>query len=435
MKIKIALVLFASILIGMIGCKVVDKDSNDGPAKVEIKHTEDGIYRLYVNDEVFYVNGAGLEFGDIAALGRHGANSFRTWRTENGQEDAVAVLDKAHENGLMVLMGLEVGRERHGFDYGDTLKVKKQFDYLKGEVLRLKDHPALLGWAIGNELNLFATDWRVYDAVNELSKMIHELDTNHVTTTTTAGIGETEVREIKKRCPDIDFLSIQMYGDIVNLQTRISDAGWDGPYMVTEWGATGHWEVPCTPWNACIEQTSQEKADAFLERYKVAIKADRKRCLGSYVFLWGQKQERTPTWYGMFLESGEETETVDVMHYIWNGKWPENRCPTIDSLRLNGKTSYDSISVKKGDKLNVFVDARDYDRDLLTYRWEIMPESTDLGDGGDFENRPESLLKITAGPKESFDVPENPGAYRIFVYVLDNNNHAATANIPFLVKD
>jgi len=43
------------------------------------------------------------------------------------------------------------------------------------------------------------------------------------------------------------------------------------------------------------------------------------------VFSLGQKQERTPTWYGMFLSSGEATETVDVMEYIWTGRWPEIR--------------------------------------------------------------------------------------------------------------
>ncbi len=94
---------------------------------------------------------------------------------------------------------------------------------LKGEVERLKDHPALLGWAIGNELNLEADNLKVYDAVNDLSQMIHEIDPNHPTTTTMAGIGKREVDYIKEHCTDIDFLSIQMYGDIVNLQERISD--------------------------------------------------------------------------------------------------------------------------------------------------------------------------------------------------------------------
>ncbi len=427
-------VLIILFVTGMYSCKPSKTNVDMKPVKVELKQT-DGRYLLHVNGEPFFVKGAGCEFGNIEALGKHGANSFRTWRTENDRQDAKDVLDRAYKSGLLVLMGLEVGKERHGFSYDDTTWVKKQFEYLKGEVMRLKDHPALLGWAIGNELNLRTTDWKVYDAVNDISKMIHEVDPNHVTTTTTAGIGKVEVDEIKKRCTDIDFLSIQMYGDIVNLRKRIEDAGWDGPYMVTEWGATGHWEVPSTPWNAPIEQTSMEKAEAFQHRYEVAIMADKKKCLGSYVFLWGQKQERTPTWYGMFLESGEETETVDAMHYIWNGKWPENRCPVLGSLRINGHNAYDTIIFNKGEKMNAAATAHDFDGDTLVYQWEIIREAIELSDGGDHEKRPETIVKYTGNAEETLAIPLVPGAYRIFVYVLDGHNHAATANIPFMIKE
>lgn len=433
MRILRAVIIFF-VAITLVSCKTKSTKSEMKPVKVELKQ-ENGKYLLYVNQEPFFVKGAGCEFGNIEALGKHGANSFRTWRTQNGKQDATEILDRAQKSGLLVLMGLEVGRERHGFSYDDTVWVKKQFDYLKSEVVRLKDHPALLGWAIGNELNLRTTDWKIYDAVNDISKMIHEVDPNHVTTTTTAGIGKVEADEIKKRCPDIDFLSIQMYGDIVNLQQRIADAGWEGPYMVTEWGATGHWEVPLTSWNAPIEQTSQEKAKAFKDRYETAILTDKVNCLGSYVFLWGQKQERTPTWYGMFLESGEETETVDAMHHIWNDSWPENRCPTIDSVRLNDKTAYDNIVLSKNDKLNVAVTVRDYDGDSLEFKWEIIQEATELSDGGDFEKRPETITEITGKSAEVFDAPDKPGAYRVFVYVLDGNNNAATANIPFYIEE
>jgi len=404
------------------------------PSKVELKKNEHGQNRLFVNGEEFYVKGAGLEFGDIDLLGSSGANSFRTWRTENKQEDALEILDKAHENNLMVLMGLEVGRERHGFDYNDSIKIREQFEYLKGEVERLKNHPALLAWAIGNELNLGAQNLKVYDAVNEISKMIHKIDPNHPTTTTMAGIGKREIDYIKVNCTDIDFISIQMYGDIVNLQKRIADAGWTGPYMVTEWGATGHWEVAKTPWDAAIEPNSNEKAKSFIERYNSAIEPDKINCLGSYVFLWGQKQERTPTWYGMFLENGNKTETVDAMYYLWNKKWPENRCPSIDSFRLNNKTAFDNIKLKQGEVFNAQVFIQEYENDPVSFKWEIMPESTDLGYGGDYESRPETLITIESGEIVSLRAPGKIGAYRLFVYVTDNSENSATANIPFYVQ-
>jgi hypothetical protein len=430
---KISGILLGCILLLTLlnlGCKRAE----NVPSKVTIKK-EGSVYIMEVNGKPFYAKGAGIEFGNIEALKKHGGNCFRTWRTQNSKEDAVAVLDSAQKLGLMVLMGLEVGHERHGFDYDDTVWVRQQYNYLKGEVERLKNHPALLGWAIGNELNLNSEKLKAFDAVNDISKMIHQIDPNHPTTTTLAGIGKREVDYIRQHCSDIDFISVQFYGDIINLQQRIKDSGWDGPYMVTEWGATGHWEVAKTDWGASIENTSTEKARDFVNRYEKAIKPDSARCLGSFVFLWGQKQEKTPTWYGMFLESGEETETVDAMHYVWNNKWPENRCPYIHAFTLNKKTAYDNIKVKRNSTLIAEVESGDYDKDTLKYRWEIIPESTDLGVGGDFESRPESLLTARGGPSIQLIANQMPGAYRLYVYIFDGKEHAATANIPFYIED
>lgn len=434
------LILILSIFV-VIGCttnkpKELSLDSKDKPAKVELK-LNNGKFQLFVNNEPFYIKGAGLEFGKIATVSAHHGNSFRTWRTENGKQTGKEVLDEAQKYGLMVTMGIEVARERHGFDYNNEIAVKEQLERIKKEVIALKDHPALMIWAIGNELNLRATNPKVWDAVNDISKMIHELDPNHLTTTTLAGISQQEIDNIKERCSDLDLLSIQMYGKINELPQMIKDFGWDGPYMVTEWGATGHWEVPKTSWGAPIEENSTVKAANYLKRFQVAIEADSLKCVGSYVFLWGQKQERTPTWYGTFLENGNETESVDVMHYLWSGKWPENRAPQIESYTLNGKTAYESVVLKPNQEVTALFKVKDLENDTINFIWEILPESTDLQDGGDFEKRPEAIeIKIiTSNNGElKFKAPEVKGAYRLFGYAEDGHSHAATANIPFLVE-
>lgn len=405
-----------------------------GPVKVELKNDE-GRYQLYVDGNPFWINGAGLEFGDVEALAAHGANSFRTWRTENGQASGQEVLDKAYENGLYVTMGIEVARERHGFDYNDDAAVAEQYARIQEEVLALKDHPALIIWAIGNELNLDATNPKVWNAVNQISEFIHEVDPNHLTTTTLAGIGPELVRDIKERAPDLDLLSVQMYADIVNLPRKIEEAGWEKAYLVTEWGATGHWEVGSTAWGAPIENHSSQKADFYLERYRTAIEPYKDQCVGSYVFLWGQKQERTPTWYGIFLETGEETESVDVMHYIWNGEWPANRTPRIEDYQLAGRVAADNIYLDTGETVPANLTVTDPEGDPLAYRWVVMEETTDLGHGGDKESVPPSLSGLIEGegPEVTFTAPATEGAYRLFVYASDDHNNAAHANIPFFV--
>lgn len=434
--------IFILILCFLFSCKqnvenkkaASQEEQEVGPAKVEMKET-DGRYQLTVNGEAFYIKGAGLEFGNIPALAEHKANSFRTWRTDNGQRSAKEVLDEAHANGLMVTMGIEVGRERHGFDYDNPEMVQKQLEEIKKQVVALKDHPALLIWGIGNELNLHYSNPKVWDAVNEISKMIHEVDPNHLTTTSLAGLAQKEVDFIKERCSDLDILSVQMYGDLPDLPKLIKEFGWEGPYMVTEWGATGHWEVPTTKWGAPIEEHSSVKASNYLKRFQGGIAADSLQCIGSYVFLWGNKQERTPTWYGIFLEDGKETESVDVMHYIWNDEWPENRTPIIEDYKLEGKTAYDNVVLEADKEYEADIKVKDYEKDEISYTWEIMPESTDLKDGGDAEKRPESIEGLIVSEKDGKVVFKTPskGAYRLFVYASDGNNQAATANIPFLV--
>ncbi len=404
---------------------------NNGASKVELKN-ENGNYQLYINNKPFWINGAGLEYGSIEKLAEHGGNSFRTWNTNNGQE----ILDRAQKNGLYVTMGVGITSERHGFDYSDEKAVAKQFERIKSEVLQYKDHPALIIWVVGNELNLNTTNPAVWDAVNQISKYIHEVDPNHLTTTTVAGIDKQLADEIKKRADDIDLLSIQMYADIINLPKRIKDAGWEKAYMVTEWGATGHWEMAKTAWDVPIENNSSIKANLYLERFKKAIEPYKNQCVGSYVFLWGQKQERTPTWYGMFLETGEETESIDVMHYIWKNEWPSNRTPQIDSFLLDGKTAYENVFLEPGKTYQATTFISDLNGDPLNYLWDIKFESTDLGEGGDHESVPESLEGLISGNEQviNLQAPSQPGAYRLFFYAFDGNNHAAHANIPFYVK-
>jgi len=396
-------------------------------------------YQLMVDGNPFYIKGAGLEFGKIASLADNGGNAFRTWRINNGLNTGKEILDKAQECGLMVCMGIEIGKERHGFDYNDTVAVQKQLEEVKQSIMEIKNHPALLMWGIGNELNLRYTNSKVWDAVNDISKMIHEVDGNHPTTTMLAGGKTKMLKEVIDMAPDLDFLSFQYYGSIVNLPGDLKKANYTGAYLVTEWGATGHWEVEKTSWGRPIEENSSVKARSYKRRYQSIIQEDANRCLGSFVFLWGQKQERTPTWYGLFLEDGSPTEVVDVMHYLWNGNWPKNRAPELIDFKLNSQDAFSSIKVSQNQICKAEVNVKDPENKPLKYRWEILREvPVELqSEGGDFEPKQKSVLSFDYGQYDStidFNAPD-AGEYRLFVYIKDNQGKAATANIPFLVRD
>jgi len=403
-----------------------------GPARVEVVK-QGSSFQLLLNGGPYEIRGAGLEFGDIALFAAHGGNTIRNWSTENAQE----VLDTAYANGVMVALGLPVTPERWGFDYSNEASVAQQKALIRREVMKYRHHPALLAWIIGNELNYDYTDSSVYEAVNDIARMIHELDPNHPTTSTVAGLGMNVVEDLKALAPDLDILSFQVYGELFDMPDFLKEADLQRPVWITEWGAIGHWEMPKTQWEAPIEMNSSEKAEVYLDGYRKNIEPFEGTIIGSFAFLWGQKQERTPTWFGMFTEAGEETETVDVMHYLWNGSWPENRSPAVRSFTLDARTAHSSITLSPGRKVTARIRLKDREKDPLQLVWELKPESSAQEVGGDREalikNIPIEILEERKDRIE-FRVPEQKGNYRLFVYAYDGHNHAAHANIPFRVR-
>jgi hypothetical protein len=407
------------------------------PSKVELKKQSQN-YQLSVDGNPFYIKGAGLELGSIKSLADYGGNAFRTWRVDNGEKSGLEILDEAQRYGLMVCMGLDVARERHGFDYSDKQAVAQQLAAIEQDILALKDHPALLMWGIGNELNLRHSNPKVWNAVDDISKMIHRLDPNHPTTTMLAGAEPEVIKLVVARCPDLDLLSFQLYGEIDQLPDYLSQSGFSGAYTVSEWGATGHWESACTDWDRPFEANSSVKAGCYQQRYIDYIAADRRQCLGSFVFLWGQKQERTPTWYGVFLEQGQHTESAQVMGTLWTSRAPEQPVARLLSLDIEGLQAPASIYLTEQKNYAARVTVDYQQPETLSYHWELLKEVDKKleSDGGDFEPRPETVWHQRGDSsldRVEFPAPA-PGEYRLFVLVVDSHGGAATANLPVLVE-
>jgi len=407
------------------------------PSKVQLKKQSQN-YQLSVDGNPFYIKGAGLELGSIKSLADYGGNAFRTWRVDNGEKSGLEILDEAQRYGLMVCMGLDVARERHGFDYSDKQAVAQQLAAIEQDILALKDHPALLMWGIGNELNLRHSNPKVWNAVDDISKMIHRLDPNHPTTTMLAGAEPEVIKLVVARCPDLDLLSFQLYGEIDQLPDHLSQSGFSGAYTVSEWGATGHWESACTDWDRPFEANSSVKAGCYQQRYIDYIAADRRQCLGSFVFLWGQKQERTPTWYGVFLEQGQHTESAQVMGTLWTSQAPEQPVARLLSLDIEGLQAPASIYLTEQKNYAARVTVDYQQPETLSYHWELLKEVDKKleSDGGDFEPRPETVWHQRGDSsldRVEFPAPA-PGEYRLFVLVVDSHGGAATANLPVLVE-
>jgi len=408
-------------------------------SKVELVSKPDGSFTLLLNGEPYIVKGAGgHQYLDLLAAS--GGNSIRTWGIEQLEEvvDGKPLLDRAHESGISVTVGFWVQHERHGFDYSNAASIQHQRSRLRDAVLKYKDHPALLTWGLGNEMEGFGsgeTDVRIWKELNHLAGIIKALDENHPVMTVIAGTQQSKIDGILQYYPNIDILGVNQYSGAPGTGQTLDAMGWKGPYMLTEFGVPGTWEGPATSWGAPIEPDSSTKAAETYTAYKTDRDNNVGRNLGSYVFYWGQKQEATATWYGMFLQSGEKLPRVDAMAYAWSGKWPDNRAPKLVSL----ETPVAFKHVKAGNDFHAEVDSVDREGDELRYLWDIRAESTDRKSGGDAEAAPPSFPDlIVAGQgtrRLSFKAPNRPGGYRLFVTVHDGHGGAVAHNVPFYVEN
>ena len=400
-------------------------------SKVEVTTNALGNFELQRNGIPYYIKGAGAK-DHFDLLVRSGGNSIRVWSTNN-----IAFLDSAHHYGLTVTLGLHVRPERSGMDYNDEYAVKGQIEYLKNEVMKYKDHPALLVWGIGNEVDLKYSNFKVWETIEIIAKFIKEVDPNHPTMTVIAGVDPSKAFHIKKHCPSIDILGLNVYGSIENAGINLRKFNWDKPYIVSEWGVNGPFEAKKTSWEAKIEPPNGVKAEQRMRRYLELIEKDKERCLGSYCFLWGQKQESTATWHGMFLSNGNPTEAVDVMQYCWTGEWPESRAPSIKDISLENIGWRKDHILDSSTQATLNIEYNKYNNNKVIVEYILFPEAFSNKIGGDIQKSPDPIEFEIVKKSETeltFISPNKKGAYRLFAYVKNEIGQSSVANIPFIVQ-
>ncbi|MGV6814299.1 MAG: glycoside hydrolase family 2 TIM barrel-domain containing protein [Phycisphaerales bacterium] len=385
--------------------------------------------RLLLNGKPYTMLGVGGTTS-LQRLASIGGNTIRTW----GAEDIGPLLDKADREGIKVVAGIWLEHKRHGFDYNDPELREEELRKVERQVKSYRDHPALLAWGIGNELELGGDFDQAIRQINDAAALVKKLDPNHPRMAVIAEIGDGKAERIARLCPDIDFIGINSYGGLGSLPRRLQEQGYTGPWAVTEYGVVGHWESGTTPWGAPYEQSSSEKADFLRRNYEQSIAPNlKKQCLGSFAFLWGQKQEKTSTWYGLLLEDGSLTQRVDALEELWTGAQPANHSPRVRGVQL---LDADSARLELGQRVRVRVDADDPDGDPMVVEWMITKESGAQSIGGDHEQSIEAVdtpIKTIDRSTVLITMPKKDGAYRIFVTVRDGHGRAGTANLPVYV--
>jgi hypothetical protein len=367
--------------------------------------------------------------GNRAALEKLAASGAGVVRTYS-EKDAW-VLDEARKLGLEVVFGLEIGLPRHGFRLDDDEALARQEENLRELVLRYRDHPALLAWGIGNEVDMGMDDplpmWR---EVDRLAMVIEELDPAHPIIMSVADGEPERLRMLSTCCEHIDLIGFNLYaGAAFNFAQRIRDAGLTRPLAITELGPLGQWQAGRKPWGAPVELSSREKADFF--RRAIAELERNPQIKGIFPFLWGAKQEQTDTWHGLLLSDGSLTEMTDALAIAW-GRPPAIPAPTILGIGI----AADEFAPRE--IVSVGIDIRHApESGVRSTGWLVRAEATELAHGGDAEPIPPAIgVEVLTADTTSvrFRAPEIPGAYRLFITVRDGHGKAATANLPFRVR-
>ena len=223
---------------------------------------------------------------DFELMEAMGANTVRTYSVSGITTEA---LDAAHEHGLYVIMGYWVNDWQ---DLSDPEVRQNIIDEFVELVENHKDHPAVLMWAFGNEVDMFypqhhpggdLRDW--YSLVQEAAQAAKAVDPNHPIICVNQGIteiGDESLGADDASLPSLDIWGVNEYRGITfgNLFSKYRSKT-NKPMILTEWG--------CDAWDGVNGVEDQEVQAMFVESLWSEIGAHigpAGPCLGGTVFGW-----------------------------------------------------------------------------------------------------------------------------------------------------
>ncbi|MBJ7881749.1 glycoside hydrolase family 2 TIM barrel-domain containing protein [Gelidibacter salicanalis] len=396
---------------------------------------EANVFKLYRNGASFKIRGAtGSNY--LGALADIGGNTIRVYDFDNIE----TLLDEAHQNNLAVIVDIPLSKYTDGDNfYSDQKQINQYRKTIKNLVNTYKNHPALLFWNLGNELDyplvLLKNDF--IDTFNEFIDLIHTIDPNHPVGTSIIP-SKTQTLSIHLHSPQLDFIGYNAFGNLQMIKPLMKKMAYITnllPYYISEYANNGPWEEEMTLWSVPIEQTSSKKAEQYINNYNSYIRTNT-ASMGDLVFFWGQKQEHTHTWFSIFDEEGRKSEVYYSLKSLWGSPENENEWPPqIDYMLIDNWGSKDTLiyNAKEIKTAQIIMDGKIDTTYQL--KWEIFKEGWNYRQKKT-EKRPEEMpLDVIdmEGNSLTFRTPDKEGPYRIFVYVYDLKGNFATTNIPFYV--
>lgn len=424
MRIKIIAIFSVLILLFFMG------SVQSGEVKIK---GERGSWHLEIQGKPFYVKGAGCG----KALGRSGedylklakelgANAVRTWGIDQGTKE---YLDNAHRYGLMVCAGIWLNwideRGYPSYVHDDEYKKQKRKEVLD-YINRLKDHPAILFWNLGNEAIYWTKDSKEKIAIAQflenLIQEIHKIDSQHPVIYACASDFE-ELKIIKEYVTSLDIVGINSYGSIRFSQGKWDYLGFNIPYVLTEFGPYGPWDRPKDTNGTSIEQSDKEKAQLY-KYYLEQIFEFKGYNLGAFAFHLGETTQESMTWWNI-NEGNLKRQSFWVIHSLYTDKGPSSFLPKISKFILNKNKD-----IRPNEFIDVFVEA---EGENLDYSYKVSTASE-----GILQYYVNDWIKTEVkakGNKAKIKAPDKEGIYRVYCFVKDKRGNVTSSNSSISVSE
>ncbi|MER5813221.1 discoidin domain-containing protein [Streptomyces sp. NPDC002033] len=358
---------------------------------------------------------------DVKSLG---ANTIRTWGTDGTSRQ---LFDAAAANGVKVVAGFWLqpgGGPGSGgctnYVTDTTYKNNMLAEFTKW-VQTYRDHPGVLMWNVGNESVLglqncysgteLENQRNAYTTfVNDVAKAIHAIDANHPVTSTDAWVGAWTY--YKRNSPALDLYSVNSYKEVCGIKAAWEQGGYTKPYLVTETGPAGEWEVPNDANGVPLEPGDQAKADGYTNAWN-CVSGHRGVALGATLFHYGTEYDFGGHWFNL-TPAGERRKSYYAVKRAYGGNTAgDNLPPTVQVPAVA-----DASAVPAGKEITVQAPATDPENDQLSY--EVLWGSKYVDGGSGLVSVPSvhlggGTLKVTA--------PAKTGVWKLYVKVKDGRGN------------
>ena len=398
-----------------------------------------GKWELLVDGKPYRIKGATFGFDEDTSnynarfkdLKFLGVNTIRTWATG---KNTMKLLDAAQQNGIKVMLGIWMRHGRPGMEDDDS------FNYLENTqgkeamyqnalkvVETYKNHPAVLTWGIGNEvyLNMATAEEKIaYSQLLErICSAIKQKDAAHPITSVEAWTFGLDWWQ--QYVPSLDIYGLNCYGSGANLlNDELTKKGIDKPYIVTEFGVTGEWDIKQEMNGVKVEPNDNQKYDAIVNGYNNWIQ-NKPANLGAFVFHYSTGSDFIAPW--LFTHYNNRTRPQYwAIREAFTGNKPINNVPEIKTFNVP------NTNIKSGTWIPVDLIVTDLEKDSLQVSFAYNQRT------GSRKRRDQiNTLQYRGDRTHGFEIqlPKEEGAIKVYVMVKDTYNNVGIASTGMMVTD